>query len=161
MKRAAWTTLDRAQALRHFGDEIALDYGIWMDRPNLSVVESGVHELAHAVSLRLRLGTPPTKYVAGLTTRVAIHCDELTGDAEVQEEDRALAIEWLVLRRLGLRIGRRAVEAAARRDYIDVQVRLFNVQRLMRLEQTQRQAQRVCYILDALCAAWARAGGTS
>lgn len=151
-----WTTVERAKALIHC-EGISTDYGIWIARPNLSIVESGVHELAHAVSLRLRLGTPPTKYIANLSTRVGKRCDELIGDAEAIEEDRALAIEWLVLRRLGLRIGRQVVEAAAQRDHGDVDVRLSKVRELMKLEKTQRQAQRVLHILDAICESWNRA----
>lgn len=167
MTRGPWTTRQRALALLSVSTHINLSYTVTERWPNVDVIEAGVHELAHAVSLGMKLGGPIYSALEHLTimvetliaefeTRAGFH-DYVRAD---HEEERALAIAWLVLRGLRLPGGHLATLAAAHRDHVDPRARMRRVRRLMRQHATQRRARRVRRLLDQLCAAWITGSAT-
>lgn len=161
-----WTTKRRSLALQAFEGDIDLDYGVVGFWKHLSVVESAVHEIAHAVCLDLDKATDFD--IAVISGPVRDILGDM-GDAEKKikggpwhrstwQEMLTLAVEELVLRKLNLRIWRSVIIAAAIRDGDGIYGSFVGfVERSKKTKIAKRRARRVMRILDEICERGCRA----
>lgn len=156
-----WTTKERAGALealcdprRSKGWDLDLGYDVVPRWSKLSIVESAVHEIAHAVCLRLdrkdRVEWEAT--LPNVSGAVAEALGRFTDSRRLWQEILTLAAEELVLRRLNLRVWHIVAWRAARRSAKGREQWFMGcVRRAARWKITRRRADRVMCILDDIC----------
>lgn len=150
-----WTTPRRAQALEDGDCEINLNHGIDKRRFNASVVESAIHEIAHAVVLgpsyeRRRRGFSDA--ISNAIHRLYKRRSHLLTFAWIWQEIMALAVQVLMLKKLRLPYHRQVVYSNEEADTV-FEHRVFCrlVERATKTKATRRRVHRAMRLLNQLC----------
>jgi len=149
-----WTTKLRAKALKALvasGVDLNLEFGVDDGHPNASIVESAIHEIAHAVVLGSWYERRREDFGLKITNEIS-SLEETHPQAWIWQEILALAVEILVLRRLKLPYHRQIVYANLAKDLVYSESAFSKlVERATKTKTTKRRAERALKLLDQLC----------
>lgn len=146
-----WTTKLRAEALESGNCEISLNHGIDAGHPNASILESALHEIAHAVVLGPRYERQRKRFDLAISNKIN-SMSNTRPRAWIWQEILALAVEASVLKQLKLPYHRQIVYGNNEIGSVyEDQTFCRLVDRATRTKATRRRIRRARRLLDRLC----------